>query len=86
MDRTRSRQGFDGCEESDVNGSQQRAPSASVYPSLPPQPSNSRVQQAVYHLKSIGFRDDGGWLTQLAESREGEINIVLDALGPLKVQ
>ena len=67
-------------------GSQQRAPSASVYPSLSPQSSNSRVQQAVDHLKSMGFRDDGGWLTQLAESREGDINKVLDALRPLIVQ
>ena len=67
-------------------GSQQQAPSSSVYPSLPPQPSNSRVQQAVDHLKSMGFSDDGGWLTQLAESREGDINKVLDALRPHNAQ
>ena len=48
--------------------------------------SGVRVQKAVDHLKSMGFSNDGGWLTQLVESREGDINKVLDALRPHQTQ
>lgn len=41
---------------------------------------NLQVTQAVEMMKSMGFNDDGGWLTRLLESTGGDIVRALDTL------
>lgn len=41
-----------------------------------------QMAQALDQLRSMGFNDDGGWLTQLLEAKNGDINKTLDALKP----
>ena len=35
-------------------------------------------------MKSMGFSDDGGWLTQLCTTKRGNIEQILDVLAPVK--
>lgn len=41
-----------------------------------------KIIRAIEQLKSMGYRDDGGWLTRLASAKNGNINMVLDAIAP----
>lgn len=41
-----------------------------------------RIIRAIEQLKSMGYRDDGGWLTRLVSAKDGNINMVLDAIAP----
>ena len=38
------------------------------------------IEQALAQLKSMGYEDDGGWLTELVKAKGGDISKVLDAL------
>lgn len=40
------------------------------------------IQQIVTQLRGMGFDDEGGWLTELAKAKGGDIEKVLDALHP----
>lgn len=41
-----------------------------------------KIIKAIEQLKSMGYSDDGGWLTRLATAKDGNINAVLDAISP----
>ena len=41
-----------------------------------------KIIKAIEQLKSMGYADDGGWLTRLATAKDGNINAVLDAISP----
>lgn len=43
-----------------------------------------KIIKAIEQLKSMGYTDDGGWLTRLATAKNGNINAVLDAVSPVK--
>lgn len=48
-------------------------PREGLYPNL-------KVTQAVEMMKAMGFNDDGGWLTRLLETTDGDIAQALDTL------
>ncbi|XP_060603186.1 sequestosome-1-like [Ruditapes philippinarum] len=58
----------------------------SVHFQNPPQiyypPSSPRVAEALQQMMSMGFNNDGGWLTRLLEDKNGDIIQVLDAIKP----
>merc|ERR1712029_1288554 len=41
-----------------------------------------RIQVALQAMLNMGFRNDGGWLTQLLEAKNGDIGKPLDVLQP----
>ena len=41
-----------------------------------------KIIRAIEHLNSMGYTDDGGWLTRLVSAKNGNINAVLDAITP----
>lgn len=41
-----------------------------------------QIQIAVAQLKSMGYEDDGGWLTELVKAKKGDVDRVLEALHP----
>ena len=45
---------------------------------------NPKISEAVGQMKSMGFSDDGGWLTQLCTTKRGNIEHILDVLAPVK--
>ena len=45
---------------------------------------NSKITEAVGQMKSMGFSDEGGWLTQLCSTKRGNIEEILDVLAPVK--
>ena len=45
---------------------------------------NSKITEAVGQMKSMGFSDEGGWLTQLCSTKRGNIEQILDVLAPVK--
>lgn len=40
------------------------------------------IEQAVAQLSTMGYEDEGGWLTELVKAKGGDISKVLDALHP----
>lgn len=42
-----------------------------------------RIQVALQAMMNMGFTDDGGWLTQLLETKQGDIGKVLDVIQPV---
>jgi hypothetical protein len=51
--------------------------------SRPPTTRNKNVTDARDQMLSMGFSDDDGWLTQLLEMKNGNIEEVIDVLTPV---
>nr|XP_050852367.1 sequestosome-1 isoform X2 [Vespula vulgaris] len=45
---------------------------------------NPKIQNAVEIMMTMGFSNEGGWLTQLLEIKDGDIGKVLDMLSPVR--
>ena len=41
-----------------------------------------QIQIAVAQLRSMGYEDEGGWLTELVKANKGNVERVLEALHP----
>ncbi|XP_014467501.1 PREDICTED: sequestosome-1 [Dinoponera quadriceps] len=64
------------------------AESAPIYPPLPTAQEfyhrDPKIQHAVEAMMSMGFTNQGGWLTQLLVSKDGDIIKALDVLQPVR--
>ncbi|XP_007906323.1 sequestosome-1 isoform X2 [Callorhinchus milii] len=56
---------------------------AAVYPHLP-QDAEPPLIEALSQMLSMGFSDEGGWLTRLLQAKQCDIGSALDALQPAK--
>ena len=57
-------------------------PSASTYGGKSDR--NATISDAVGQMRSMGFTDEDGWLTQLCTIKRGNIEQILDVLSPVK--
>lgn len=60
-----------------------------LYPSLPSISDNvwhkdPKIQRAAEAMMQMGFSNEGGWLTQLLVSKNGDISKALDVLQPVR--
>ncbi|XP_077589178.1 LOW QUALITY PROTEIN: sequestosome-1 [Stigmatopora nigra] len=55
------------------------APPAALYPRLPPG-MDPRLVESLTHMLSMGFTDEGGWLSRLLRAKEFDIGAALDAI------
>lgn len=56
---------------------------AALYPHLP-QDAEPRLIEALSQMLSMGFNDEGGWLTRLLQTKQCDIGAALDAMQPAK--
>ncbi|XP_067852067.1 sequestosome-1 [Heptranchias perlo] len=56
---------------------------AALYPHLP-QDAEPCLIEALSQMLSMGFHDEGGWLTRLLQTKECDIGSALDAMQPAK--
>ncbi|XP_078100547.1 sequestosome-1 [Sander vitreus] len=54
---------------------------AAVYPHLP-QEADPRLVESLSLMLSMGFTDEGGWLTRLLQAKDFDIGAALDAIRP----
>ncbi|XP_020281549.1 protein ref(2)P isoform X2 [Pseudomyrmex gracilis] len=65
-------------------------PSKQIYPTLPQEVKNDffhpnpKIQRAVETMINMGFSNEGGWLTHLLVSKDGDIGKALDVLQPVR--
>ncbi|XP_074148459.1 sequestosome-1 isoform X2 [Sminthopsis crassicaudata] len=52
---------------------------AALYPHLPPE-ADPRLIESLSQMLSMGFSDEGGWLTRLLQAKEYDIGAALDAI------
>ncbi|XP_021564601.1 sequestosome-1 isoform X2 [Carlito syrichta] len=52
---------------------------AALYPHLPPE-ADPRLIESLSQMLSMGFSDEGGWLTRLLRAKGGDIGAALDAI------
>nr|CAD7412237.1 unnamed protein product [Timema poppensis] len=63
------------------------APAPAAVPQEQPAPhSDPVIAAAVQQMMSMGFSNDGGWLTQLLESKRGDIYQALEVLQPVELE
>lgn len=62
------------------------AAAAAAAPSAPAvdETLEPRIQRALDVMSAMGFCNDGGWLTQLLQAKQGDIGAVLDVLQPVR--
>ncbi|XP_029163706.1 sequestosome-1 isoform X2 [Nylanderia fulva] len=66
------------------------SPKQNIYPSLPQEVReefyhpNPKIQRAVTAMMAMGFSNEGGWLTHLLVSKDGDIGKALDVLHPVR--
>lgn len=49
-----------------------------------PYHSNPKIQRAIETMMEMGFSNEGGWLTHLLVTKEGDISKALDILAPIR--
>ncbi|KAF6083110.1 sequestosome 1 [Phyllostomus discolor] len=52
---------------------------AAVYPHLPPE-ADPRLIESLSQMLSMGFSDEGGWLTRLLQTKNYDIGAALDTI------
>ncbi|KAE8614073.1 hypothetical protein XENTR_v10007970 [Xenopus tropicalis] len=56
---------------------------AALYPHLPPE-ADPRLIESLSQMLSMGFTDEGGWLTRLLEAKQFDIGSALDAMQSIR--
>lgn len=46
--------------------------------------SDKKIQQSIETMMEMGFTNEGGWLTNLLVSKDGDIARALDTLSPIR--
>ncbi|XP_063086523.1 sequestosome-1 isoform X1 [Cavia porcellus] len=53
---------------------------AALYPHLPPAEADPRLIESLSQMLSMGFSDEGGWLTRLLQTKNYDIGAALDTI------
>jgi sequestosome 1 len=66
-----------GVEQLHVSAPLESVPMTPLYPSIPADP---KITEALEQMMSMGYGNEGGWLTQLLVAHNGDIGRALDAI------